>query len=115
MRTLFRKRQKKECACSRCEDSNEGLHLRLLPPHRAGLARTPDIRLTLVYLAKLRIEVPVRRFVLLCALFGSPLVSIQAHAQEHPQPSTDAGQTQQVSPELADAEAFIAKSDWKTA
>jgi tetratricopeptide (TPR) repeat protein len=75
----------------------------------------PRIRLIFVYPDKLRIEVHVRRLILLCALFGSPFAFISSRAQEPPQSAPDAGQTQQVSPELADAEASIAKSDWKTA
>ncbi|MGA8090348.1 MAG: tetratricopeptide repeat protein [Terracidiphilus sp.] len=59
----------------------------------------------------------MRRFVFVCALFCSPFVFVPSHAQEHPQPAPDAPQAadQALPSELADAEASIAKSDWKTA
>jgi tetratricopeptide (TPR) repeat protein len=75
------------------------------------------IRLILSRPGKLIFEVLVRRFVLLCALSCSPFLVIPSHAQEHPLPAPDAPQAadQALPPELADAEAAIAKSDWKTA
>ncbi len=48
----------------------------------------------------------MRRLILLCALFGLPFVFISSRAQERPEPAPDPGQTQQISPELVDAEAL---------
>jgi len=61
----------------------------------------------------------VRRIFISFALLCSTVVLAQSRAQEPTPPSTDSAQpgaqTPQISPELADAEAAIVKSDWKTA
>jgi tetratricopeptide (TPR) repeat protein len=77
----------------------------------------PFIRLILNGPDKLNTEVLVRRFALLCALSFSPLFFIPSQAQEHPQPAPDAPRAadEALPPEVTDAEAAIAKSDWKTA
>ena len=69
-------------------------------------------RLILVAPDKLIPEVSVRRFVLVLAILCSSAASIPAHAQA---PDSAPAADQQLAPELADAEAAIAKSDWKSA
>ena len=54
----------------------------------------------------------MRRFVLVLAIFCSSAASIRAYAQA---PSAAPAADQQLTPELTDAEATIAKSDWKSA
>jgi len=60
----------------------------------------------------------VRRFFIFLALLWSSAVVSQSRAQVPPPTANDAHadtQTQQIAPELTDAEAAIVKSDWKTA
>lgn len=61
----------------------------------------------------------MRHFVILLALFISLHAATQSPAQESQQPASNTSQANtensQVAPELADAEAAIVKSDWKTA
>ncbi len=61
----------------------------------------------------------MRHFVILLALFISLNAATQSPAQESQQPASNTSQANtensQVAPELADAEAAIVKSDWKTA
>lgn len=57
----------------------------------------------------------MRPFVLAIALLCAPFAFVPSRAQEPTQSASDTAQPQQVPPALADAEAAVAKSDWKTA
>ena len=57
----------------------------------------------------------MRRVFILVALLCSHIALLPSHAQEPPKASQDSDQSVQTAPALADAEAAIANSDWKTA
>ena len=57
----------------------------------------------------------MRRFVLFCALLGSPLAFISSAAHPQPAPETPQAADPSLLAGLVDAESAIAASDWKTA
>jgi tetratricopeptide (TPR) repeat protein len=77
-------------------------------------------RLSLSIPDKLVTEVQLHRFILICAIFCSPFACAPSQAQEHAQPPAGPSQPARAAelnlpPELADAEASIAISDWNAA